>query len=109
MIDTNITAVAILTRLFSPGMVTRSRGYGEKCCWHAGIQRLLLLSAVLALASATNWLLHRPLSHVIFISSIAGQEAYGGGSLYCATKVRGSAWAQHDLTFDESFDSPTRV
>lgn len=51
MIDTNITALLMMTRLVVPGMVARGRG------------------------------------HVINIGSVAGDAAYPGGSVYCATKA----------------------
>ena len=51
MIETNITALLMITRLVVPGMVTRGRG------------------------------------HIINIGSVAGDAAYPGGSVYCATKA----------------------
>ena len=51
MIDTNITALLMMTRLVVPGMVERQRG------------------------------------HIINIGSVAGDAAYPGGSVYCATKA----------------------
>ena len=51
MIDTNITALLMITRLVVPGMVARGRG------------------------------------HIINIGSVAGDAAYPGGSVYCATKA----------------------
>ena len=51
MIETNITALLMITRLVVPGMVNRGRG------------------------------------HIINIGSVAGDAAYPGGSVYCATKA----------------------
>jgi NADP-dependent 3-hydroxy acid dehydrogenase YdfG len=51
MIDTNITALLMITRMIVPGMVERQRG------------------------------------HIINIGSVAGDGAYPGGSVYCATKA----------------------
>ena len=51
MIDTNITALLMITRLVVPGMIARGRG------------------------------------HIINIGSVAGDAAYPGGSVYCATKA----------------------
>ena len=51
MIDTNITALLMITRLVVPGMIARGKG------------------------------------HIINIGSVAGDAAYPGGSVYCATKV----------------------
>ena len=51
MIDTNITALLMITRLVVPGMVKRGIG------------------------------------HIINIGSVAGDIAYPGGSVYCATKA----------------------
>ena len=51
MIDTNITALLMITRLIVPGMVERGKG------------------------------------HIINIGSVAGDAAYPGGSVYCATKA----------------------
>jgi NADP-dependent 3-hydroxy acid dehydrogenase YdfG len=51
MIDTNITALLMITRMIVPGMVDRGRG------------------------------------HIINIGSVAGDAAYPGGSVYCATKA----------------------
>lgn len=51
MIDTNITALLMITRLVVPGMIERGRG------------------------------------HIINIGSVAGDAAYPGGSVYCATKA----------------------
>ena len=51
MIETNITALLMMTRLVVPGMVMRGKG------------------------------------HVINIGSVAGDAAYPGGSVYCATKA----------------------
>ena len=51
MIETNITALLMITRMVVPGMVQRGKG------------------------------------HVINIGSVAGDVAYPGGSVYCATKA----------------------
>lgn len=51
MIETNITALLMMTRMIVPGMVKRGKG------------------------------------HVINIGSVAGDAAYPGGSVYCATKA----------------------
>jgi NADP-dependent 3-hydroxy acid dehydrogenase YdfG len=51
MIDTNITALLMITRMVVPDMVKRGRG------------------------------------HIINIGSVAGDAAYPGGSVYCATKA----------------------
>ena len=51
MIDTNITALLMITRMVVPGMVERGRG------------------------------------HIINIGSVAGDAAYPGGSVYCASKA----------------------
>lgn len=51
MIDTNITALLMITRLIVPAMIKRQRG------------------------------------HIINIGSVAGDAAYPGGSVYCATKA----------------------
>ena len=51
MIETNITALLMITRLVVPGMIERGRG------------------------------------HIINIGSVAGDAAYPGGSVYCATKA----------------------
>lgn len=51
MIETNITALLMITRLIVPGMVEREKG------------------------------------HIINIGSVAGDAAYPGGSVYCATKA----------------------
>ena len=51
MIETNITALLMITRLVVPGMVNRGKG------------------------------------HIINIGSVAGDAAYPGGSVYCATKA----------------------
>ena len=51
MIETNITALLMITRLVVPGMIARGRG------------------------------------HIINIGSVAGDSAYPGGSVYCATKA----------------------
>ena len=51
MIDTNITALLMITRMVVPGMVERGGG------------------------------------HIINIGSVAGDAAYPGGSVYCATKA----------------------
>ena len=51
MIETNITALLMMTRLVVPGMVNRGKG------------------------------------HIMNIGSVAGDAAYPGGSVYCATKA----------------------
>ena len=51
MIETNITALLMMTRLVVPGMIARGKG------------------------------------HIINIGSVAGDAAYPGGSVYCATKA----------------------
>ena len=51
MIETNITALLMMTRMIVPGMVKRGKG------------------------------------HVVNIGSVAGDAAYPGGSVYCATKA----------------------
>lgn len=51
MIETNITALLMMTRLVVPGMVARGKG------------------------------------HIINIGSVAGDAAYPGGAVYCATKA----------------------
>lgn len=71
MIDTNIKALLMMTRLIVPGMVERGRG------------------------------------HVINIGSIAGEAAYPGGSVYCATKA--AVKALSDGLRIDLVDTPLRV
>ena len=71
MIDTNIKALLLMTRLVVPGMVERGRG------------------------------------HIINIGSIAGDAAYPGGSVYCATKA--AVKALSDGLRIDLVDTPLRV
>ena len=57
MIDTNITALLMITRMVVPGMVARGKG------------------------------------HIINIGSVAGDAAYPGGGVYCATKAAVKVWS----------------
>ncbi len=71
MLDTNIRALLMMTRLVVPGMVERGRG------------------------------------HIINIGSIAGDAAYPGGSVYCATKA--AVKALSDGLRMDLVDTPLRV
>ncbi len=71
MLDTNIRALLMMTRLVVPGMVERERG------------------------------------HIINIGSIAGDAAYPGGSVYCATKA--AVKALSDGLRMDLVDTPLRV
>ena len=71
MIDTNITALLMITRLVVPGMIARHKG------------------------------------HIINIGSVAGDAAYPGGSVYCATKAAVKVLSD-GLRMDLS-DTPLRV
>lgn len=71
MIDTNITALLMITRLVVPGMVARGRG------------------------------------HIINIGSVAGDAAYPGGSVYCATKA--AVKVLSDGLRMDLIDTPLRV
>ncbi len=71
MLDTNIRALLMMTRLVVPGMVERQRG------------------------------------HIINIGSIAGDAAYPGGSVYCATKA--AVKALSDGLRMDLVDTPLRV
>ena len=71
MIDTNVKALLVITRLVVPGMVARGRG------------------------------------HVINIGSCAGDAAYAGGSVYCATKA--AVKALSDGLRIDLVDTPVRV
>ncbi|MBQ7156536.1 MAG: SDR family oxidoreductase [Bacteroidaceae bacterium] len=71
MIDTNVKALAMITRLVVPGMVKRNKG------------------------------------HVINIGSVAGDAAYPGGSVYCATKA--AVKALSDGLRIDLYDTPIRV
>lgn len=71
MIDTNITALLMMTRLVVPGMVARGRG------------------------------------HIINIGSVAGDAAYPGGSVYCATKA--AVKVMSDGLRMDLVDTPLRV
>ena len=71
MIDTNITALLMITRLIVPGMVARGKG------------------------------------HIINIGSVAGDAAYPGGSVYCATKA--AVKVLSDGLRMDLIDTPLRV
>ena len=71
MIETNITALLMITRLVVPGMVARGKG------------------------------------HVINIGSVAGDAAYPGGSVYCATKA--AVKVLSDGLRMDLIDTPLRV
>ncbi len=71
MIDTNVKALTLITRLVVPGMKSRNRG------------------------------------HVINIGSVAGDAAYAGGSVYCATKA--AVKALSDGLRIDLYDTPIRV
>lgn len=71
MIDTNVKALLLITRLIVPGMVRRGRG------------------------------------HVINIGSVAGDAAYPGGAVYCATKA--AVKTITDGLRMDVFDTPIRV
>ena len=71
VIDTNVKALLLMTRLVVPGMVERGRG------------------------------------HIINIGSIAGDAAYPGGSVYCATKA--AVKALSDGLRIDLVDTPLRV
>ena len=71
MIDTNVKALLVITRLVVPGMVERGRG------------------------------------HVINIGSCAGDAAYAGASVYCATKA--AVKALSDGLRIDLVDTPVRV
>ena len=71
MIDTNVKALLLITRLVVPGMVERGKG------------------------------------HVINIGSVAGDAAYPGGGVYCATKA--AVKAISDGLRMDLYDTPIRV
>ena len=71
MIDTNVKALLLITRLVVPGMVERGCG------------------------------------HVINIGSVAGDAAYPGGSVYCATKS--AVKTISDGLRMDVYDTPIRV
>ena len=71
MIDTNITALLMITRMVVPGMIKRAKG------------------------------------HIINIGSVAGDAAYPGGSVYCATKA--AVKALSDGLRIDLVDTPLRV
>ena len=71
MIDTNVKALLLITRLVVPGMVARGCG------------------------------------HVINIGSVAGDAAYPGGAVYCATKA--AVKTITDGLRMDLFDTPVRV
>jgi NADP-dependent 3-hydroxy acid dehydrogenase YdfG len=71
MIETNITALLMITRFVVPGMMERGRG------------------------------------HIINIGSVAGDAAYPGGSVYCATKA--AVKVPSDGLRMDLVDTPLRV
>ena len=71
MIETNITALLMITRLVVPSMVKRGKG------------------------------------HIINIGSVAGDVAYPGGSVYCATKA--AVKVLSDGSRMDLVDTPLRV
>lgn len=79
-----VTSVVALVRAFSPGMVQRNRGHlifiGRQAEQAAHTFRELCKACALPIYICA-------MCHSLATCrSIAGHEAYGGGSVYCATK-----------------------
>lgn len=82
MVNTNVTAVALLTKNFAPGMVARNRSTLQL---DVPVDKDVVNATCVSVCSSRQAIaLCR--GHIINISSIAAHFTYPGGSIYCGTK-----------------------
>ena len=129
VIDTNIKSLLAMTRMVVPGMVERGRGHiinigsiaGDAaypggsvyCATKAAVKalsdglRIDLVDTPLRVTNIKPGMVERGRGHIINIGSIAGDAAYPGGSVYCATKA--AVKALSDGLRIDLVDTPLRV